>query len=103
MKYDTDILPMYLQRVLTRENLPEADSPEHAKQEKLLCPGGEETQRRERRGTEQNPLCNRMMFQCPMMKSKGGATWCQRGGTQQLMEEEEEKSCTSSWRPQHWA
>lgn len=31
MKYDTDILPMYLQRVLTGENLPEANSPEHAK------------------------------------------------------------------------
>lgn len=31
MKYDTDILPMYLQKVLTRENPPEADSPERAK------------------------------------------------------------------------
>lgn len=59
MKYDTDILPMYLQKVLTRENLPEADSPERAKREKRLFLW-EETQKMERRDTGQNPLCNSM-------------------------------------------
>lgn len=59
MKYDTDILPMYLQKVLTRENPPEADSPERTKWEKRLFLW-EETQETERRDTEQNPLCNRV-------------------------------------------
>ena len=81
MKYDTDILPKYLRRVLTRENLPEADRPEHAKQEKRLFLG-EETQKRERRGTEQNPLCNHVMFQRATTKSKGRVSRCQREGNE---------------------
>lgn len=80
IKYDTDIVAMYLQRAVTRENLPEADSREHAKQEKRLFLWVEESQKRQRRGTEQNLLCNHVMFQRPAMKIKGRLTWCHREG-----------------------
>lgn len=80
MEYDTDILPMYLPRLM-REKLPGAESQDLPNGNWLLV-WGAETQKREIRGTEQTTLCNYMVFHCLTTESKGREAWCQRGGNE---------------------